>query len=283
MRKHAGAQRNACDRCHSLKNRCGRPNSHHGACERCERLQLECKYSEKGKAGRPKQKSRGIASPAQTDDQSSLDKFRFSSGPSEPSDACSSSHGDENAQTAALMPHGISSFDLNFDNANDQVDSFNWLSASDGGVSAQLNSRLFEDVCFSETTEGVPLKELHDLQRQLHALNSVQLEDNARRNRGLTGFYTPMPSNVSEILVVLERLTALLKSPTIGRDPKASRTTMARTPCCCSMLFLATHTYSVCSSPWSHHFTGSARAILLILKDQMAIPSQQLYLSGHSV
>jgi hypothetical protein len=80
-------------------------------------------------------------------------------------------------------------------------------------------------MCFSETNEEAPLKELLDLQTQLHALNTTQLEENARRRSGLTGFHIPGSSNVSEILVVMERLTALLKSQSIGDRASSNQST----------------------------------------------------------
>lgn len=73
-------------------------------------------------------------------------------------------------------------------------------------------------MCFSETNEEAPLKELLDMQTQLHALNTTQLEDTARTR-------IPGPPNVSEILGVMERLTGLLKSPSVGDGASPSQST----------------------------------------------------------
>lgn len=78
---------------------------------------------------------------------------------------------------------------------------------------------------FSETNEEALLKELLDMQTHLHALYTTQLEDNARIGNGLPGIHIPGPSNVSEILVIMERLTGVLKSPSIGDGTSSSQST----------------------------------------------------------
>ncbi|KAI1779143.1 hypothetical protein F4818DRAFT_240518 [Hypoxylon cercidicola] len=50
-------QRAACDRCHSLKNRCSPSGSGDNKCDRCHRLGIRCVYSLKAPLGRPKSTS----------------------------------------------------------------------------------------------------------------------------------------------------------------------------------------------------------------------------------
>jgi hypothetical protein len=67
-------------------------------------------------------------------------------------------------------------------------------------------------MCLSQTNEAAPVKELLDLQTQLHAIDVNQLKEDAR-GIGFTEHHTLDSSNVSDIMVIMERLTGLLQSP----------------------------------------------------------------------
>lgn len=152
-----------------------------------------------------------------------------------------------------------------------------------------MDAGVFEDICFPDANEEASLKELIDLQTQLHALSTAQHKENGTTRSGLTGFHTPGPSNVSEILVAMERLTGLSQNPSIGDGASASQSESSSPENVKEddgkntllLLLLAMHTCCVCTSPWSHHFTANARSVFLMLEGQMANRPRRLHLSGH--